>query len=419
MMTPKQPQSERHRDWYPYYAGFSTLFVASTLSRHLDSAAKLLDPWNGAGTTTAVAAARGLRVTGLDINPAATLVARARLTPVGIRSSLAPLADEIVVAAERTRPFITPDDPLHRWFRMPAAASIRQVQCAIHDVLVDGDVDADRRQNPAQFSTELPLLAAFFYAALFAATRDLLQRFRSTNPTWLRYPESYRHKIAPGPCGIASAFASRVVFLAERLTLVDEPSSAYGSVQTASALDLDEDATYDACLTSPPYATRLDYVRSSLAELAVLGLNQQQMDELRRSTTGTPRVKGIAPPASELRSTIGNQLVRDVLSHSSHGSSNYYGPWLRNYLHSLQASLERIHRAVSPQGRIAIVVQDSFYKALHIDLHEIVTETLVDLGRTGQTREDHSARHLFSRINPAAQRHLRNRANCESLLVFS
>jgi hypothetical protein len=384
----------------------------------LDSAATLLDPWNGAGTTTAVAAARGLRVTGLDINPAATLVARARLTPLGVRSSLPPLADEIVLAAERTRPRLEPDDPLHRWFRVSAVTDIRELQRAIHDVLVDGDLDAEMRQNPALFSVALPLLATFFYAALFAMTRDFLERFRSTNRTWLRYPESYRHKIAPASSRITSSFVSRVAFFAERLTLPDESSAAHGFLQTASVLDLDEEGTYDACLTSPPYATRLDYVRSSLAELSVLRLSQNDMDALRSATTGTPRVRGIAAPANELRSSLANQTIRDVSTHPSHGSSNYYGPWLRNYLHSLEASLERVHRAVSPEGRIAIVVQDSFYKAIQIDLHEIVTQTFTDLGRRAISRDDYAARHLFSRINPAAQRHLRDRTNCESLLVF-
>src|SRR4051794_27196705 len=55
---------------YSYYAGFSPEFVSAALDRlRLAESTTLLDPWNGAGTTTRVAARRGFAVRGFDINP--------------------------------------------------------------------------------------------------------------------------------------------------------------------------------------------------------------------------------------------------------------------------------------------------------------------------------------------------------------
>ena len=81
MTSPKQPQPERQRDWYPYYAGFTEEFVSEILREYVAKDAAVLDPWNGSGTTTSACANRGLSSAGVDISPALTVIARARLVP--------------------------------------------------------------------------------------------------------------------------------------------------------------------------------------------------------------------------------------------------------------------------------------------------------------------------------------------------
>src|SRR5688500_12785789 len=58
--SPKQPPQERLKDWYPYYAGYTSAFAESVFDQYLGSAKSVVDPWNGSGTTTAVAASRGV-----------------------------------------------------------------------------------------------------------------------------------------------------------------------------------------------------------------------------------------------------------------------------------------------------------------------------------------------------------------------
>jgi hypothetical protein len=275
------------------------------------------------------------------------------------------------------------------------------------------------RADPARATSELPLLAAFFYAALFAAVRDLLQPFRASNPTWLRYPRSSRHRINPSQQRIGEAFRARVEFLASRLTLPGALGNHERQVQTGSALDLRADTQFDACLTSPPYATRVDYVRNTLAELAVLGLSSEQVERLRSTTLGTPKVRGTKREVEGLSSAKARRVVSLVSEHPSHGSANYYAPWICNYFAALEDSLARINGVVVKGGPIALVVQDSFYKTVRVDLQDIVLEMMMDLGRELHVREDHDVRHLFARINPAAKKHLASRRNTESVLVFT
>lgn len=418
--TSKQPQPERLRDWYPYYAGFPNAFVRQTLERHFPDIPSLLDPWNGSGTTTAIAADRGLEYTGLDVNPAVTIVARARLTPTSIRDSLTAIAFEIVAASQRVRCTPRDGDALRTWLREPALRSVRHLQHAVNKVVVRQDgLERELREHPSEMASEIPVLAAFYYAALFAAVRDLLQRFRGTNPTWLRFPASGRQRVNPSTSSLADAFVERSSYLGERLLVRDKLAGSRGRVISGSVLDLAEVNSYDGCLTSPPYATRVDYVRSSLAELAVMNLSGDQLDALRLATTGSPRVRGRNLTGRTLRSTAASRIVTQVSEHSSHGSAKYYGPWIHAYFSDLESSLERIAVAVKPHGRIGIVVQDSYYKSLHVDLQAVVRDVMTSLDRSLEMREDYRVRHLFSRMNPAARLHLSHRTNTESLLVFS
>ena len=154
----------------------------------------------------------------------------------------------------------------------------------------------------------LPLLACFFYSALFATVRDLLRRFRTTNPMWLKSPDSYRHRIATAWGTLSDVFLERVRYLADRLSLARELTSSNGAqFQTASAMCLPfPTGLFGAVLTSPPYATRIDYVRGTLPELAVLGADDAFLSALRKETTGSPVVAGSTgnqaePLASESR----------------------------------------------------------------------------------------------------------------------
>lgn len=418
-ITTKQPQPHDKRDWYPYYAGFPNVFAASAIEEHFAQAKSLLDPWNGSGTTTAVAASKGISASGIEINPAVAIIARGRLTPSSIRDSLVPIAEEIAMAARRA---VLPDrqaEPLAKWMRGPAVGAMRRLQHAIHDVVTSQDsLELTLAHEPEEGSNALGVLPAFYYTALFATTRDLLSRFRASNPTWLKHPTSQRHRVNPSSERITSLFLERAGYLADRLVLPDELAAGSTRIWTGSVLDLDESNAHDACLTSPPYATRVDYVRSSLAELALLGVGDEQIKRLRERTTGTPLVRGVSAKPIPLISEHAQRVLERVRSHASHGSSSYYGPWIHNYLRDLQGSLERIDRSVKDGGLVGLVVQDSHYKEIHIDLQRIVTETMGSLGRRLRKQSDFSVIHSLARMNPAARKQETNRLPRESFLVF-
>ncbi|MFL6161797.1 MAG: hypothetical protein ACJ74U_06170 [Jatrophihabitantaceae bacterium] len=95
----RRPKLEgvRPKQYYRYYAGYTQGFVEDMLAAlEIEFKAIVLDPWNGAGTTTVAAAATGFTAVGFDLNPAAGLIARARLLASDVADSLVPLRGRIL-----------------------------------------------------------------------------------------------------------------------------------------------------------------------------------------------------------------------------------------------------------------------------------------------------------------------------------
>lgn len=192
--SPKQPSTRRHRDWYPYYAGYTQRFVDAVLGECLEEATFVIDPWSGSGTTTVTCLKRGVASKGVDINPALTVIARARLTPKGFRVKIEKALGKVIKSAQTSNLDGQPSDLLETWMSPAAATRIRGLRMAIHTVLEQDSVVASGTDLGAD---RLSPMGSFFYCALFGVVRTMVGRYGATNPMWLKYPPSHRHRIRP------------------------------------------------------------------------------------------------------------------------------------------------------------------------------------------------------------------------------
>ena len=324
----------RTESWYRYYAGFSPEFVTDAL-QIVEADHKplhVLDPWVGAGTTCAIAADRGHLTTGVDINPALVVIAKARLLQSDISESLPALTEEILLGTSRAPLPDSTDEPLLSWFGPSSAAAIRAIERSIFRLLVD----PESNRVPIDLGYHhLSALAAFFYVTLFKVARSRLRGADTSNPTWIKTRVPTRNRARPQVKALHEEFRTTQENLALFLGIgqvtkpkLERPPNVVLGSSTSLILD---DASMDLAITSPPYCTRIDYVAGVRPELAILGFDPNSLRALRHMSLGNPTVPESDESVVDYVPSAAN-FLRKVKAHPSKASKSYYYRYFETYL---------------------------------------------------------------------------------------
>lgn len=410
--NPKVTSTTKNADnWYRYYAGYSSEFVTYALGTVAPHAKTVLDPWNGTGTTTVVAAGRRLRSFGFDVNPVAVVIARARLLGSSVRGSIRALTLDIVGHATPVR---LRDDPLLFWFSSDSAAQLRAIELSIHRLLVDS---ADSVGGPLRSAENLSGLAAFFYTALFRTVRALAIPAGGTNPTWWKRP-SADNKLKVPKRVIRDTFTAIALDLGEGLhrQAFDLSTSAALAVGDSRRLPL-PDNSIGAVVTSPPYCTRMDYAIATRPELAILRYGDDELTALRTSMVGTPTMTG-EDAADDALGPEASAFLAAVTRHSSQASAGYYRKFYRQYYAAMKSSLTEIRRVTMPGAPVMLVVQDGYYKELHNDVPAIVADIALHSGFSSSERYDFRIPRTIAGMNSNARKYRQESSAVESVVLL-
>lgn len=403
--------------WFDYYAGFSATFVRTVLEHLLpDSEGEVLDPWNGSGTTTTTAREMGVCSSGFDINPVMAVVAKAKLLAPGVQESLLPLAQDIIAKSGATHCDLSPDDPLLEWFSPVGARGIRSLEQAIRKLLTP--LKASEPLTTQEALGAVSDLAAFFIVALFRTARSFVGRFQASNPTWIKSPGTVRERVRPKAATTAEAFLHHVGAMIEGIVPVARDTTTTISLGSSERLPLPA-ASVRAVIASPPYCTRIDYAVATKPELAVLGCPlRTDFEALRRRMLGGPVVLPDQPRPDKSWGPACLKLLKQVRSHPTKGSDNYYYKLFVQYYGSIRRSLEEIDRTLVASGHCVLVVQDSHYKEVHVDVARHITEMALEIGWSLEQRLDFETRQVMARLNPKAQKYRTHTGATESVLWF-
>jgi DNA modification methylase len=406
---------------FPYYAGYSAAFTRELLaSTGLTRDSLVLDPWNGAGTTTQAAHRLGFNAIGIDLNPAMVMVAKASLLSPREAPSLVPLAQSIIEKLDEHFCDKTDAEPLTKWLCAENAGWVRQIETAINRTLI-----SHRDYQPLTTAGALDQaspLSAFFYVALFRAIRKLLQSFIPSNPTWVKTPKISQARKRPQLSAVKEAFLNETTRLADSLAkfgqvLVHDDATATVSLGNSEQLSLPSRVA-DLILSSPPYCTRIDYAMATAIELAILRFRDHSFDTLRRTLMGTSTVQSDALELSRKWGATCTKFLRKLHSHSSKASKTYYFKNHTQYFGSLHQSVQELSRVLKVGGLCILVVQDSHYKEVHNDVPTITTEMAEQFRLVLRRREDFVISRSMVRMNRRARKYLKLRQNIESVLCF-
>lgn len=398
----RKPSQVGMESWYPYYAGYTEDFARGVLSLlGKDSQLKVLDPWNGSGTTSTIACELGHTALGFDLNPVANLVASAKVVHPEDASHVTGLAKRI---ADSGRLDVDDRDPLLQWMARSVVAQFRAIESVILAELAttaDGVV-----ARPA--SGGVPPLAAFLLLALIRAGRECASMSRGSNPTWTKPAEGRKRSIRT----LGKRWIEQLIQMAADLQdsaklNAARPWSGHIALGDSRELPL-EDAMVDLVVTSPPYCTRIDYVVSSSYELAALGVRSDSPEylALRRASMGTPLArKGQVPEVPDHWPKPVCDLLEEIRAHKSKSSSSYYFKTYHQYFADAERSLKEVARVLRPGGLAVFVLQTSYYKEICVDLPALYVDMGAAVGLRGEVAGQAPVHRALAQINPHALHH--------------
>lgn len=404
-----------------YYAGFGVGFVEDVIDHlQLCAPATIIDPWNGSGTTTQVAAQRGLPAVGIDINPALVVVGKSKLFRGEDAEGVRELTSQILTEARRTPSSKAPGDPLTQWFTLGTAAHLRSIEQTIQRLLVrpEGAVDL----SSAGGLEELSARAASVYVSLFETVRGFLAPFTTSNPTWIKNRGGGAAQLSLQKDRIDELFSSTVINLHQSAQHATFPGGGDGEASiglgSSTAIPV-EDASADACIGSPPYCTRIDYAVLTRPELAVLGMGEGAVwRELRDASIGTSTMTPATLTTDVMWGTYVNELMQSIETHPSKASSTYYRRYFLQYFDSMFRSLTELRRVLHADGPCALVVQDSYYKEIRIDLARCMTEMASQAGWSRFEQIDFRVPWNRAGAHPLSRQYRATSPATESLVIF-
>jgi hypothetical protein len=384
--------------WYSYYAGYPEHYVADVLiALDLPPGSVVMDPWSGSGTTARVAAEKGYTTWSYDLNPALTVVAKARLASASVQASLPSMVRDVLEHAHSSTIQLDASDPLLAWFDSQSAQHLRGIERSIARLLVDADSGSGRVNENGMSS-----LAALFYVALFSEVHTQLRPFRTTNPTWIKSAKRPSELLRVSAASLDARFTASLAGVASRLGETRDWAAAYFA--TADAATTMPNKRVEAVISSPPYCTRIDYVVATLPELAVLNLSTTEIKQLRESMMGSPRIPRTARDIEDIDfGPTASGFLNNVRRHTSKASGTYYTRFFANYFSAVRSSLTNLARSTQPRGTMVLVVQDSYYKELRLDLAQAFLEMAGLAGWSETLRSDLDTRVSKAAVNPRAR----------------
>lgn len=425
----RRPTEEAERDWYEYHAGFSATFVEDVL-RHLGLSvpSTVLDPWNGTGITTHVAQREGHRVIGIDLSPVMMLVAKARHLESDAIVDSERLTRRITQHARRLErsAHLEVHEPLLNWFNHGSALILRSLERSVRDLF--GSNGACPDLTFLDDSSSVTELAAFFYVALFRTVRKILTPFATSNPTWIKASGSEDEKLHLDRNDLIRAFAREVRATAATLNAVGAASNGYHAsdarILQGSSVHLPVEAnSVNAVVSSPPYCTRIDYAVATLPELRVLGCTDEALKSLRGDMIGTPTMNGngsgeIPSQCLERWGPTALTFLEAVSQHESKASSTYYLRYFLQYFHAVELSLQEISRVLQTGSPCVLVIQDSHYKEVRLDLTSVYEEMANSLCLRSESRLNYPNGGSLARINRGVRKYRASLSAVESVLIL-
>lgn len=380
--------------WYKYKEGFSASLIDYFFNENHLSSGKILDPFAGSGTTLFVASERGLEADGIELLPISQQIIKKRkiieneFTNQDI-FDLQSFIDEKIWRKNEER------IPLNE-LRITRGAYPSNTKDEIEKFLASiKKIESKSVQNALEF-------------ALFCVLESI--SFTRKDGQYLRWDDRSGKRAEvkkPFSKGIIKDFT---------VAITEKVGEIIGDLQTKEIGGLFKDETesgkinlfegsclfimpslpansYDGLITSPPYCNRYDYTRTYALELALLGIDEKGLTDLRQrmlSCTVENKAKnllGIKPKWQKAIEVADNQkLLQKILEfltiEKEEKRLNNDGilRMVRGYFYEMACVIYESARVLKPNAPLIMVNDNVRYAGISVSVDLILSDFARNLG---------------------------------------
>ncbi|MCI0519874.1 MAG: site-specific DNA-methyltransferase [Chloroflexi bacterium] len=379
--------------WYKYKEAFSAALVEYLFQIYGIKTGKILDPFAGSGTALFAASSMGIAADGIE------------LLPIGQRI----IDTKKILDTE----FTSDDfDALRKWVNsstwreadqqvhLPDLRITRGAYPELTKVSIERFLGACQRES-------LKVQTVLHFALLCVLENISYTRKDGQYLRW-DYRSGRSQGAKPFDKGAIASFDRAISEKIGEILADLQPTSGQlslfppanhdGEVMLYNGSSLDimpglEENRYDAVITSPPYCNRYDYTRTYALELALLGVNEKGLLDLRQqmlSCTVENRAKDLLKInplwESAIKAADGQKLLQAILEYLEHqktlGALNNNGipRMVRGYFYEMACIIAECARVLKPDAPLVMVNDNVRYAGASISVDMILSAIAEDLG---------------------------------------
>jgi len=316
----------------------------------------ILDPFCGTGTVLMQAKLYGMNSIGIDINPLACLIAKAKTSSLNIHK----------LREEANRLF----------------SSIRKNNLDIEIPSfenIDYWFEKKKQEDLARILYEVKKVSNRKYKNFFQVCLSSIIRKASNADPEIKPPVKTKKMFKLIESGrkvdIIEEFENIVNINLKRLEkfCLDCDKSASVKIISDDFKNVDiPDETIDLVITSPPYIGSQKYIRSTRLELLWLSLvNSNKLRELDRNTIGTERILSKEININKLGIRQADKLIKNIKKIDIERAYMVY-----KYFFNMEECIHKIYRILKKRKYLILVIGDNTVRGYNIPTHRILSEIM-------------------------------------------
>ena len=335
------------------FPAFLTPKIVSYLKENKAQINSIGDIFCGCGTSALESKLLGIDYLGYDINPVATLIAKAK-SNIYSTKKINELFEEIIKECNNGK-FLTPNKVLFHeriryWFNEDNIVKLYRLQKGIYNVCPDGKYRV--------------LFLTAFSNILKACSKWLTKSIK---------PQVDPNKIPVDPY---HAFKKQIRFIIEANEEIKsiQPKNSIIKIKTQNILNIKPRKNkVDLVITSPPYVTSYEY--ADLHQLSTLWLGfVDDYKELRKGTIGSEYAKA-EHETFLIYNETGQTIVKELFKVDKGKSKS-----VTKYFYDLDKTVDKTYSLLNENGYAAFVIGNTSYKGVYIDNAKVLIESFMNKG---------------------------------------